>query len=158
MRGSRGSFLNRESPSAVGGDLPLQRIQECNQLILLVGRQVAIIVDHVHSLIAVTQDSIVTREVSPVVHQAVMRAHSPQWRSAHHVGCALSAVLYDTIACSDVVQQEIAVRMDDLVAERRRYSECALIDDRARRSGSDRGYVADVATDRIEELCAGLGI
>src|SRR5262249_5913569 len=136
----------------------LQRIQERNELILLRGRQAAIIVNHVHSLIAVTQDRVVAGKLLAVVHQAVMRTYSPQRRSAHHIGCALSAVLDDAIAGSDIVQQEIAVRMDDLAAQLGRHGEGAAIDDGACRSGCDRGYVADVATDRTEELRAGLRI
>ena len=136
----------------------LQRIQERNELILLRGRQVAIIVDHVHSFIAVTQDRVVAGKLLAIVHQAIMGTYSPQRRSAHHVGCALSAVLHNAIAGSDIVQQEIAVWMDDLVAQLWWYSKRTPIDDRAWRRGRDRGYVADVATDRVEELRAGLGI
>jgi len=45
---------------------------------------------------------------------------SPQRRGAELVCCLLSAVLHDAIAGADIVQQEVAVRMNQLVANRDR--------------------------------------
>ena len=69
--------MQLRGPSAVGGGVLLQRIQERNQLILLRCGQVAIIVDDVHRFVAVTQDRVVASKLRTIVQQAVVRADAP---------------------------------------------------------------------------------
>ena len=102
------------------------------------------------------QDGIVAGERATVVEQAVARADSPQRRRAHFVGTSLSAILDDAVSGAHIVQQEVTVRMDDLISQCRGYGERSAIDDRAGRSGHDPRDVADVAADLAEELLTGL--
>src|SRR5262249_56716821 len=51
-------------------------------------------------------------------------------------------------------QQEAAERRTALVAERRRTGEAPAVDHRARKGGDNRGDMADVAADGVEEGCA----
>ena len=55
-----------------------------------------------------------------VVHVAVVRAHAPERRRPQLVARRRAAVLDDAVAGADVVQQEVAERVDRLVAERGR--------------------------------------
>ncbi len=58
-------------------------------------------------------------EREAVVHQSVARAQTPRRRRAHRVGRIreLGRRLHrDAVTGSDVVQQEVAVRMEGLVA------------------------------------------
>ena len=62
----------------------------------------------------------------------------------------------NAVARADVVQQEVAVRVDDLVAERRRHDERAAVDRRARRGAVVMDvHVARRAADLVEHLLAG---
>src|SRR5438477_11638963 len=57
----------------------------------------------------------------------------------------------DAVTGADVVQQEIAVRMERLVSERLGNGEFPAVDDGARRCGGQRRDVADVAADPGEQ-------
>jgi len=83
---------------------------------------------------------------------------APKRRRAEFVRGILRPGLDDAVAGLDVMQQKIAVGMDDLVAERRRHGENAAIDQRARRRRRDGLDMADIAADPLEQRLAGLGI
>src|ERR1043165_2936503 len=100
-----------------------QRIQKINQLILLRRGQVAIAVDDPVGFVRMTKDCFVARVVQTIVHQFVARADAPKRGGAHlvlHRLVELARVrinyLSDTVARADVVQQEVTIRMNDLVA------------------------------------------
>ena len=78
-----------------------------------------------------------------VMHKPVASANTPQWRSAELIGRALTAILNDPIASTHVVQREIAERMDDLIAQRRRNSEGAAINQGARCRGCESSGVSN---------------
>ena len=58
----------------------------------------------------------------PVVHQTVARANAPERRGADFITRGLSAILHNSVARADIVQQKVAERMDDFAAECRRNS------------------------------------
>ena len=64
------------------------------------------------------QDGFAARERFSVVHEAVACAHPPERRGAHQVCSRLTAVLNNAVARSNVVQQKIAERMNDFVAQK----------------------------------------
>src|SRR5947209_20166081 len=134
----------------------LQRLQERDQLVLLRGAERLVIIDYSGGFAAVTQDSFVASEGRIIVHQTVTSPQSPQRSSAQLVGRCLSAVLHNAIARSYIVQQEVAEWVNDLAAQCRRSCERSAIDHCARRGGSNRGDMADVAADAVEQVCAGL--
>ena len=76
------------------------------------------------------------------MHVPRVRAQSPQRHSAQFVGGVLRGILDDAVAGFDVVKQEVAVRMDDFIAQGFRDGECSAVDDR---SGWGGDYGADVA-------------
>src|SRR5882672_920081 len=105
-----------------------------------------------------TQDRLIAVDVLAVMHQPAAGAHAPERRRADLQPGSLSAVLDDAIAGTDVMQREIAERVDALVAERRRNGERPAVDHRAWRDGVDLGDVADGATNSVEEVAAGDGV
>jgi hypothetical protein len=52
------------------------------------------------------------------MHKAVSAAHTRQGRSPQLSGRFLATVLHDPVTSSDIVEQEVAKGMDDLVAKR----------------------------------------
>src|SRR5262245_50013395 len=103
-------------------------------------------------------DRILQGESQPVVHQAVAGAQSPQRRSADLSGGPRIAWIRKyryAITGADVMQQEVAVRVDQLVAERYRHGVGATIDDGAGARGPDARYVAARTADGAEQLLAG---
>jgi hypothetical protein len=65
-------------------------------------------------------DRVIDAMAEEVVHEPRARMQTPQWRSAHLVARRGAAILDDAVAGADVMQQEIAERLDALVAERAR--------------------------------------
>ena len=90
------------------------------------------------------------------MHQAIASPHAPKRCGAHFVGSVLGTVLDDSIASPEVVQQEIAEGMNDLVPEGIRNSESASIEHRSCRGGCDGSNVTGGATDLEEDLLTGL--
>src|SRR5271166_569921 len=111
------------------------------------------------------------------MHQHRLHTHAPQWSGAHSVGGgligfdgkisplslvhALAVVLLhghdDAVTDTDVVQQEVTVRMKGYAPERLGNREFPAIDHRARGCGGQRGDMADVAADLGEQCFACLG-
>src|SRR5437667_345225 len=90
-----------------------------------------------------------------VVHEPVARAHTPERSGAHLGGRGLIAVLHDAIPGSNVVQQEVAERVNGLVAESRRNVELPPIDWSTHRGGHDGTGVTRSAPYRVEQPGAG---
>src|SRR5258708_183042 len=153
-----GEALDSSASPAKVTATTLQRVQERNQLVLLSGAQCTVVVDHTVGLAVVTQNGIIPRERQKVMHQSKVGTHSPQGRGAHLVGCGLSAVLDNAVPGSHVVQQEVAERVEGLIAQRRRHSELPLVDHGPSGNGGDRRHVADGATDGVEDVSASLRV
>ena len=102
-------------------------------MILLVRAEIQVIVDYVIRFTEVTQYGVVSRKRFAIVHQSVASAHSPQRCCAHPVCTNLTAVLDNSITGTDIVQQKITERMNDLVAQRCRDCELSAVNYRARR-------------------------
>src|SRR5215470_4321729 len=94
----------------------LQRVEERNQLVLLVCAQAPIVVDYEGRFASVPQDRLVASERFAVVHQSIARTNAPKRSCAHLVSGVRWSVLDDAISCADVMQQEIAIGMDHLVS------------------------------------------
>src|SRR5262245_60341555 len=105
-----------------------------------------------------TQDCVVAGEGQSVMHQPRLETQSPEWRGAQLVRRCLSAVLHNSISRTHVMQQEVAVRMDDLVAQGGGHGELPLVNHGPYRSRGNCGYVADSAADGAEQLSADLSI
>src|SRR5712691_2766256 len=147
--GTREPAGGRPAPFTVS-----EGIEERDELVLLGRAEELVVEDHGVGLARVAQDGLVAGERLAVVHQPIAAAHAPQGRRAHLVARGLTAVLDDSVPRADVVQEEIAERVDELAAQRRRHGERALVDDGARGRGGDVADVADVAADSVEEGAA----
>src|SRR5262249_25629696 len=86
-----------------------------------------------------------------VMQKKIASPQSPKRRRPNLVVCTLSAVLDDRVAGADVVQQEIAVRMDDFVSESRRYRVRTTINRRTNRSCNNRWNVTADTTNFVEK-------
>src|SRR5258707_7546032 len=134
----------------------LQRIQEGDQLVsLLIGEKFES-PSGIGPFSVVTLDRVGARRREAIMHQAIASPHTPERRGAHFVGGVLGTVLDDSIARAEVVQQEIAKGMNDLVSEGIRNSERAAIQHRSCWDGRDGSNVTSGATDLEEDLLTGL--
>src|SRR5947209_8578040 len=115
----------------------LERLQESDELVLLRGAQRTIVVDDSRGFATVTQNRIVSGKRKQIMHQPVTRPAAPKRRGAHEVSCSLSTVLDNPISRSHVMQQEVAVGMDDLAPQSCRHGEGAAIDDGTCRGSRD---------------------
>ena len=92
------------------------------------------------------------------MHQPIARAQTPQWRRAYLIRSGRQIRCWrdrDAVTGADVVQQKVAVRVDDLVSESGRNDELATVDWRIRRRGYQCRCVTDVAAAVVEYLLAG---
>src|SRR5712692_5566838 len=105
-------------PPAQPCQLTLERLEERDDLIPLRRAERLEHGGHDLSLPAVAQDRLGERQRGAVVHVPV--------------------VLDDAVAGADVMQEEVAVRMDDLVAERGTYRQRSSVDDCPDRRRRDR--------------------
>lgn len=92
--------------------------------------------------------------VAQVYGQVVEIICNGQGGRAQLVGGVLRGSLRDAVTCLDVVQQEVAVRMNDLVSERLRHDERPAIDERARWHRREGRHVAGAAADLLEQRLA----
>src|ERR1700731_4603774 len=92
------------------------------------------------------------------MHKARPRAQPPKWSRAELVRSILRPGLDDAVAGPDVVQQKIAVGMDDLVAERCRHGESSAIDHGARWRRVYGLDVTEIAADPLEQRLTGLAM
>src|SRR5712671_4330447 len=135
-----------------------KRIEKREELLLLCLGQIEEALRHVLGLALVTLDRALQGQRFEVMHKARPHAEAPKCRRAEFVRGILRPGLDDAVASLDVVQQKIAVRMDDLVAERRRHDESPAIDPRARRRRRDGLDMPDIAADPLERHLSGSGI
>src|SRR5271169_4260290 len=99
----------------------LERLEEGEQLLLFSPTQVAEMSGHVLGLAEMAFDRVLQCQRSEIVHVTWPHAQSPQCGRAQFVGGVRRGSLHDPVAGLDVVQEEVAVRMDDPVAERLGY-------------------------------------
>lgn len=92
------------------------------------------------------------------MQHAAVEAHSPERRRAQFLRGGRAAVLDDSISCADVVEEEVAIGVDDFIAEGVGNDERAAVDDRACGRGNDGGDVASVAADLLEDRGPGQGV
>src|SRR5712692_5776830 len=93
---------------------PLERAQEGDELVLLGSGEVVEVVGHGLCFVAVPLNGVKEGVGAGVVQQLGARAHSPKRRRAQFCGCFLTAGLHDAVTRADVMQQKVAVRMNDL--------------------------------------------
>src|SRR6476469_8092489 len=92
------------------------------------------------------------------MHQPALRPHSPQRRSSHFVGSVRRSVLNNAVTGPDVVQQEIAVRVNHFAAESRWHRERTAIDGCSCRRRGDGADMAYIAADGMEQAGSGNGV
>src|ERR1700756_2281500 len=90
------------------------------------------------------------------MHVPWVRAESPQRHGTQFVGGILRWILNDAVAGSNVVEQEIAVRMNDLIPQRLGHGESSAVNDRSRRSGNDGTDMASGTADALKQILARL--
>src|SRR2546427_5368922 len=134
-----------------------QRVEERDERVLVRHAENPVVEDDRRGLARVPQDRLVAAEAQAIVHQPNPGTHAPQRSRPDLVAGGRPAVLDDPVTGADVVQQEIAERVDRLAAEGDRHGEGALVDHGSRRRGCDGPYVAGVAADQGEQLVAAPG-
>ena len=120
-------------------------------MLLLNGAQVAEALGNMPRLAAMARDRVLQRQRSEIVHIPRSRAQTPQWGRAQLVGGILRWSLHDAITRLDVMQQEVAERMNDLASQRLGHEKRAAVDDRPCRGRRDGLDVAGVAADLLEQ-------
>src|ERR1044071_366826 len=97
-----------------------ERIKKREYLRLLCGVERRVTPGHARGLAGVALDGLRQGEGEPVVHEPVARAQAPERRGAYLVrrrGVLRRVEDGDAVARPDVVQEEVAVGVDDLIAE-----------------------------------------
>src|ERR1700730_6088906 len=135
-----------------------KRIEKREELLLLCLGQIEEVLRHVRGLALVALDRALQGQRFEVMHKPRPHAQAPKCRRAKFVRGILRPGLDDAVAGLEVMQQKIAVGMDDLVAERRRHGESPAIDARARRRRRDGLHMTDIAADPLEQGLTGSGI
>ena len=105
-------------------------------------------------LTAVALDGVFQRQRFEVVHMPRMHAQSPEGHRPQFIGGICGRVLDDAIAGSDVMEQKIAIRVNDLVAEGLRYCERSAIDGSSRRSRDDGADAVVALPGAVRMTCA----
>ncbi len=100
-------------------------------------------------------DGLRQRQGKQVMHVARAGPQTPKCRGAQLVGGILRARLDDTVAGLDVMQQEVAVGVNDLVPQRPGDGESAAVDHRARRCRRNGRDVTRRAAGFLEQSLAG---
>src|SRR5262245_8050085 len=94
----------------------LQRRQERQHPVLVGRRQRVEVGPGRGGLARVARDRVLEAEAETVVHEPAPGPQAPERGGADPVARGGAAVLHDPVTGADVVQQEVAERMDDLVA------------------------------------------
>ena len=89
-------------------------------------------------------------DVQALMQEPVASANSPQRRGPYLICGALPAVLHDAVTGANVVQSEIAERMDYLVPESYRNRKRSAINGRSRRSSLEGARMTNRASYRCE--------
>src|SRR5262245_44518659 len=85
------------------------------------------------------------------MHKSVASPNPPKRCGSHLVSRTLSRILNDAITSSNVVQREVAERMDYLIAQSGGHCECSTVDQRAWSGCCETTCVANRAADRSEK-------
>src|SRR5205823_14739658 len=93
---------------------------ESDELVLLGCAETVEIVGHGLRFAAMLLNRAKEGHAPAVVEQFGARSNAPEGRCAHFVRGLLAAGLHDTVASPHVVEKEVAVRVKDRVAQRRR--------------------------------------
>src|SRR6266403_1061616 len=133
----------------------LERLEKADELLFVSRCQFPEMPDHMLRLAFVPLDGILQRQRLEVVHESRARAQAPKRRRAQLVGRILRPRLYDSITCFDVMQQEVAIWMNDLVAQRLGYEERPAINGRSWTGRGDRRYVTGTAAGAGEQAFSG---
>src|SRR5215469_5794847 len=107
-------------------------------------------------LTAVALDRVLQRERLQVVHVTRTHAQTPQRRRPQLVRSVLRWRLHDPVSGFDVMEQKIAVGMDDLVTQSLGNRETAPIDEGTGRRRHDGCDMARRAANCVEQTLAGL--
>ena len=132
----------------------LERRQERQNLPLVAGAQAIERLTRARALVVVATDRVLEAKAREIVHEAGAQPQTPERRGPDLVPRRRPSVLHDSVTGAEVVQQEVAERMDDLVPERIRDLERAAVDESAGGRGGDGRGVAGAAADVIEDLAA----
>src|SRR6188768_2939030 len=98
-------------------------------------------------------DGFLLGERQTVVHEPVARAQTPQRRGTDlcRRRCERCTRKHrNAVAGANVMQQEVAVRMEEFVAYGIAYTNRPTVDARARRCGEQRRDMTTIAADRVE--------
>jgi len=128
----------------------LERLQERYHLLLLDARETLEAMLDAYCLTGVSADSVFERKRCKVVHVARLHSKAPKRHSAKLVGGILRSRLNDSIACADVMKQEVAEGVDDSVPKGVGHLECSPVHGGSRRRRRDRLHVANIAADLLE--------
>ena len=85
------------------------------------------------------------------MHQSISCANAPEWRGSYLVRSALTGILNNAITGPDVVQCEVAKRVNDFVSEICRHSERSAIDSRPWCRSGERARMTNGAANRGKE-------
>src|SRR5580692_7647746 len=85
------------------------------------------------------------------MHVTRSHAQAPERSRPQPICGVLRGILYDTVTCSHVMQQEVAERMNNFISQSVRHSERSTVYYRPRGSGGDGFDVACITTDPVEE-------
>jgi hypothetical protein len=113
---------------------------------------------HFVCLAAMPADGALQAERFQIVHVAWAHAKAPKRGGAKLVCGVRGTALNDAIARPDIVEQKVAVGMNDLVAQSIRNRESAAIDDRACRNGDEGGEVTSGAAEPGKQSLPGQSV
>src|SRR6266481_6109710 len=136
----------------------LQRLKKCEDLPLLLIRQLAKASCRVPCFSFVPLNGLIESERRQIVHEARFGTQTPERRGAKLRRSVRGATLQNVIAGPHVVQQEVAERVNHFVPKCVRHGKHPAIDDRSRRSGRDGLHMTDVAPDGLEDSFSCPGI
>src|SRR6266404_5914892 len=105
-----------------------------------------------HDLAPVTVDCILKCQRIAVMHKAVSHARAPQRRCPQLGRRFLPTILNDAVSGSDVMQQKVAERMNDLVPERLWHGQSAAVDQRVRRGRHNGAHVTNAAANGFKHV------
>ena len=131
-------------------------------MLLLDRCQVLVVLSYCRCFSSVTLYGLIGARRIAVVHQPITEAQSPEWRSAKLVCGGLVEVfglggLGDAVSCTDIMKQEIAVGMNDRIADELGDLVHAAVDSGPWPQGLVARDVANRAADLVKQLLARQG-
>ena len=86
------------------------------------------------------------------------RSHSPQWHCANFVSGVRGSVLDDTVSGTNIVEQEISIRMKDFVPDCTGHRIVPAVQLGASGHCAQRIYMASLAANPLEEIGSNLSV